>query len=542
MIHLSHGSRQAATAFTPSVRPKYLASGSRVNAAFLLLQASDVSSSQQERPLALAGCAARAVIVGEGISGRGWRMSHPLGSPYVREQISLRTVRLNDRKLGAGRECVLYWMQSTQRLEDNWGLRCATIEADRLGKPMLICQVLGAAQEYASDRFHTFVMQGAQELQTRAEALGLTYRFILQPDRGDDTQLLQAIARRASVVVTDLFPTDGVTERSSRLAERIDCAMLGVDSVGVVPSACFPREEYSARTMRPKLAMLTAHALEPVTDRAPKVALSASLLASLNLPSLDVRACDVAVQVAACDVDHTVGAVPVRGGLAAARARLLAFVANGVRGYSGRREHPSDTGGTSRLSAYLHHGMISVREVVDAVAAVDPGPDREAFLDEVLTWRELALNFCLRNPTPGSLAALPDWTQRSLRAHVDDPRPVTYSLSTLEAGETNEPLWNAGQRELVDTGEMHSVVRMLWGKSVLVWTPTYAAALAHLLHLNNKYALDGRDPGAFAGIQWCFGKFDRPFAKRQVWGVIRPMLLSRARAKYDVDDYLRRFA
>lgn len=166
----------------------------------------------------------------------------------------------------------------------------------------------------------------------------------------------------------------------------------------------------------------------------------------------------------------------------------------------------------------------------------------DAFLNEMLTWRELSLNFCLRNPHHGSLVALPDWAQRSMRAHAGDRREVTYGLEALERAATHDPIWNAGQRELLETGRMHNVVRMLWGKSVITWTPTYEEALASLLYLNNKYALDGRDPNSYAGIQWCFGKFDRPFAARPVWGTIRPMSLDRAHSKYQMTDYLARWS
>jgi deoxyribodipyrimidine photo-lyase len=180
--------------------------------------------------------------------------------------------------------------------------------------------------------------------------------------------------------------------------------------------------------------------------------------------------------------------------------------------------------------------------VVRAVRRHAPREQSEAFLKEMLTWRELSLNFCLRNRDHASLAALPNWVHRSMRAHAADVREVTYTLEQLEHAATHDSIWNAGQRELLETGQMHNVVRMLWGKSVITWAPTYGEALAWLLHLNNKYGLDGRDPNSFAGIQWCFGKFDRPFASRPVWGTIRPMSLERARTKYDVAGYVERWS
>ena len=470
------------------------------------------------------------------------QMTHPLGSPYVRDQLSVRTIPLNEKRLQPDGEFVLYWMQSTQRLEDNWGLRMATVEADRVGKPLLVHHGLDSAHEYASARFHTFVMQGAREIARRAESLGLAYRFALHRRRGDDELVLERLAARAALVVTDLFPTSGVAERSQRVADRVNCRVLAVDSVGVVPSASFHREEYAARTIRPRLAKLLEHALEPVEDRAPRRAIPAALLASLDADWLDIERCDIAAEVARCEIDQSVTAVPSAGGLGPARARLARFVADGLHAYSERRRNPSDDGGSSRLSPYLHYGMISALEVVSAVRRHGRGSESDAFLNEMLTWRELSLNFCLRNPRHGTLSALPDWVHRSMRAHAADPREVVYSLDDLDRGATHDAIWNAGQRELVDTGQMHNVVRMLWGKSVITWTSTYADALAWLLHLNNKYALDGRDPNSFAGIQWCFGKFDRPFATRPVWGTIRPMSLQRAHVKYDVADYIARWS
>ena len=468
-------------------------------------------------------------------------MKHPLGSPYVRDQLSLRTLPLNEKRLQPDGDYVLYWMQSTQRLEDNWALRLATVEADRIGKPLLIHQGLDPTYAHASARFHTFILQGAREIAQRAEALGLTYRFALRRRREDDHRVLDRLARRATLVVTDLFPTAGVAERSQRFADRVNCRVLAVDSVGVVSSSSFHKEEYAARTIRPKLAKLLEHSLEQVDDRAPKRAMSPAMHASLDADWLDVRTCDIAAEVAACDVDHSVGEVATQGGLRAARERLASFAADGLPNYAERRRNPSDTGGSSRLSPYLHNGMISPLEVVRAVRDAVPPSQSEPFLNEMLTWRELSLNFCLRNLNYASLAALPDWVHRSMRAHADDERAVTYTLEQLEGAATHDAIWNAGQRELVETGQMHNVVRMLWGKSVITWTESYEQALAWLLHLNNKYGLDGRDPNSFAGIQWCFGKFDRPFASRPVWGTIRPMSLERAVTKYDVADYVARW-
>lgn len=469
-------------------------------------------------------------------------MLHPLGSPFVRDQLALRAYTLNEKRTQPDGDFILYWMQSTQRLEENWGLRLATREADRLGRPLVIYHGLSSTYAYASDRFHFFILESAREIARRAADAGLVYRFAIHPQRDAAARTLDRIALRACEVLTDYFPSAGVAERTALFAERAPCRVVAVDSVGVVPATCFPREEYAARTIRPKLQPLVDVSLEPVEDRPPKRPVPSWILDSLDTDWLDLERADFGAEIAQSDIDHSVMRAPVAGGLGPARQRLEVFLADGLSRYGERRRDPSDDGGSSRLSPYLHFGQISAAEIARAVVARGPHDEGVNFLNEMLIWRELALNFCLRNPQYRTLGALPDWVRRSMKQHESDARPVTYSREELERGLTYDELWNAGQNELVSTGQMHNVVRMLWGKSVVTWTARYDDALSHLIHLNDKYALDGRDPNSYAGIQWCFGKFDRPFAARPVWGTIRPMSLERARRKEGMEAYIRRWA
>ncbi|MEP7087682.1 MAG: hypothetical protein ABI884_10280 [Gemmatimonadota bacterium] len=468
-------------------------------------------------------------------------MAHALESDFVREQLELRAVPLAKRAPVHG-DYVLYWMASTQRFEENWALRYATLEADRLGLPLFIHHGLDPSYPYASDRVHTFVLQGARELAARAIELGLTYRFALRRTRADDRRVVDRIASRAALVVTDLYPTAGVLDRTLRFAERVSCRVVMVDGVGVAPAAEFPNEMSAAFQMRGRLIKGLDTHLEEVDDRAPKRALKDSLVRSVDADWLDLAHIDIAREVARCEIDHSVGAVAeVTGGLRAARARLDEFVHDGLDAYDERRREPSDEGGSSRMSRWLHFGMIASAEVVRAARAHAPEPALASFLNEVVVWRELSLNFCLRNSDYMKLRAAPAWAQKSMAAHKDDEREAVYSLKQLEDGTTYSDLWNASQRELVDSGTMHNAVRQLWGKSVILWTRKYGDALRILLYLNDKYAIDGRDPNGFSGIQWCFGRFDRPFPERKIWGTIRPMSLERARSKYDVQSYIARW-
>ncbi|HWE41242.1 MAG TPA: deoxyribodipyrimidine photo-lyase [Gemmatimonadaceae bacterium] len=466
---------------------------------------------------------------------------HPLGSPYVRDQIAQRSARVNEMRLVPEGELVLYLMHSTQRIHENWALRYATIEADRLNRPLLIVHELDSDYEHASDRMHTFALQGARDVARDAEAMGYTFRFLLRRRRGEPSRAIERIAARACLIITDAYPTGGSAQRTARLGRSAPCRVVSVDSVGVIPAAMLPREEYAARTIRPKLARLRDIALEPVLDRAPRRDFPATLLASLAVDSLDIARADIAGEVARCEVDRTVAPAPIDGGTRAGRARLARFVDTGLQQYSTRRADPTDPDGSSRLSPYLRYGQISAAEVARAALQHAPPAEAEAFLDEMITWRELSLNFCLHNAAYGTLGALPTWVHRSMGEHESDRRDTIYTREQLANAATGEPLWNAGQRELLATGQMHNAVRMLWGKSVLLWTDRYADALSYLIWLNDRYALDGRDPNSYSNILWCFGKFDRPFATRPVWGTIRPMSLSRAKAKFDVNAYVDRW-
>ncbi len=468
---------------------------------------------------------------------------HRLDSQFVQDQLSLRSTPINGLRLVPEGEYVLYWMQSTQRLEENWALRQATLEADRLGKPLVIYQGLNPHYEHASDRVHAMIVGNAVELSARAGQLGYTYLFHLRHALEGDNRVIDRLAARAVMVVTDAFPTAGIDARSARVAARLQCRMLAVESHAVVPAAAFQKEEYAARTIRPKIAKLRDLSLEAVHDAPPRKAVSAALRRSLEVHALDLSVIDVTAEISRCAIDHTVGVVEgTPPGLAAARARLDAFCDGALQDYAERRNDPGDPDGSSRLSPYLHFGQISAAEVARAVRERGAPEQVEKFYDELLTWRELSLNFCARNPAFGSLDGLPNWVRENMGRHAADPRDHVYDLRAFESATTHHPLWNAAQRELVATGAIHNVMRMYWGKYIVLWSASFAEALSIMITLNNKYGLDGRDPSSYGGIQWCLGKFDRPWTRRPVLGTIRYMSIDLAYKKFDARTYERRWS
>ncbi len=435
-------------------------------------------------------------------------------------------------------EFVLYWMQVTHRAHDNQALNFAVEQANALGVPVVVYHGLRPDYPWASDRLHTFILEGVRDLTAAFAERGIAYGFYLDQGGPDDPggreSPLVALARRSRLVVTDWFPTFIMPRQLKRLREKVQAPVVAVDSATVIPARLLEKRYSAARWIRGDLMDGLEHWLRPVGDLEPDHRLD-----SVDWPFEPVHpGDDIADLIAGCAIDHTVP--PARGwtgGTVAARRRLDWWLANGLPRYLERNDPNVDV--TSKLSPHLHFGHLSPQEVL--LAAREAGPDESwlKFLDEMLTWRELAFNFCRFEPKHRTVEGIPDWARTELAEHESDPREAIYSDEELERGETDDELWNACQRAYLRDGWMHNYLRMLWGKSVIGWTENAERALRVLEHLNNKYALDGRDPNSYGGILWCFGRFDRPFFRRPVFGTVRYMSTRAARKKFDVAAYVK---
>jgi len=440
-----------------------------------------------------------------------------------------------------GGEFVLYWIQTTMRAHGNPSLNFAVEQANRLGLPVVVYHGLRPDYPWASDRIHTFILESAADLAADFASRGIQYGFYLQTGGRADGQTgrspLVELAERAALVVTDFFPTFIVPRQIRALRQKVETPVVAVDSCTLVPMRYHEREWPTARGIRPRLLEALPHFLHPIPDVPPRVR------GEIALPFDPVRptAATIPALVAGCDIDHAVAPSPViRGGRRAGLARLGTFLKTGLARYAEDRGDPN-IDATSRLSPYLHFGNVSINEVLLATRVVAPPAQYEKFQDEALTWRELAHNYVYHNPKHRTWAGVPSWAQQELDDHAADPRPVLYGDDDLEHARTHDDLWNACQRSLLHDGELHNYLRMLWGKAVLQWTSSPQEALRVLEHLNHKYALDGRDPGSYGGIFWIFGKFDRPFYRRPIYGTVRYQSLNAAAGKFDVKAYIRRY-
>jgi deoxyribodipyrimidine photo-lyase len=481
-----------------------------------------------------------------------------MGMSY--KQARLR--RLNDRPSRREGDYVLYWTQIYRRLECNHALDYALVCAEVLGKPLVVYEGLRLDYPWASRRLHRFILEGMEANAERADELGLNYWPFVETERGGGRGLLRRLSGRACVVVTDDYPCFIVPGQSAALAEKTDAPVMAVDSNSLVPVSLLGPPVSAAAHLRPRIHKAFAEAWPYRSAKKPKVPDVARK--RVRAPFDVWQAKDLAAFVDALPLDASVPPVPgTPGGTPAARKRLRRFLKTRLEGYAEHRSPPRslEEGHASGLSPYLHFGHISIEEVVESVLATtgDWGteelrvhnrgkrqgffcddPDVNSFLDEALTWRDVGFNWhwSRREDAQSLETALPAWALETLGAHAGDERPWLYTPEEFEAGATHDPLWNAAQRELVATGIIHNYLRMLWGKKVLEWSPSPAEAYRTLEHLNNKYALDGRDPNSYTGILWCFGLFDRPWApERNVFGRVRYMSSENTARKFNVKPY-----
>jgi deoxyribodipyrimidine photo-lyase len=459
-------------------------------------------------------------------------------------QINERVQLLNDKPARAGAKYVLYWMQMNKRASHNHALNFAIEQANKLKLPLVVYEGLKYYYPWASDRLHTFIMEGVNEKRAEFARRGIRYLFYLQQDKNSPKNTVARLAKDAALIVTDDFPCFIIPEHNRRIATKAEIPVAAVDSNGIIPMSKFAKEEYAAYTIRPKIKRLLPEYLKPFAEaevivKAPDLAGDLADALLLDCPDTVFADEEIAKLVSRCDIDHAVSPSPLyHGGAANSQKRLQKFMADILPRYHETRNECS-VDGSSRLSPYLHFGFISALEVALAALSSDAPPAaKDVFLEELIVRRELSYNFTRHNPHYDSLRSLPDWAQQTMREHAKDKREWLYKPEQLENFRTHDELWNAAQRELVETGGMHNYVRMLWGKNVIGWSENYEQAFAVLEHLNNKYALDGRNPNSYAGILWCFGKHDRPWFERSVFGKIRYMASHSTGRKFNSKKYI----
>jgi deoxyribodipyrimidine photo-lyase len=478
-----------------------------------------------------------------------------------------RTTPLVDRSPSTDGSFVLYWMIAQRRLTWNFGLQRAAEWAKELRKPLVVFEALSARYRWASDRLHRFVIDGMADNAARLSERGICHYPYVEPAPDAGRGLLEALAAHAAVVVTDDYPAFMLPRMVATAAQRVAVRFEQVDGNGLLPIRLTGDAFTSAYAFRRHLQRaLPAHIRTwPSADPLSVLPRTRAILPPDVLrrwPAADPGLLAGTTGLGTLPIDHGVTPTALRGGSTAADAALERFLSDGLRSYAASR-NDLEQDVTSGVSPYLHFGHLSSHAVVHAVLQREGwlghltgratgaragwwgvGAAAEAFLDQVVTWRELGFNMCAARPQDyDRYESLPGWARATLDAHAGDEREHVYQLAAFEAGCTHDPLWNAAQGQLVRDGRIHNYLRMLWGKKILEWTASPQEALAIMIELNNKYALDGRDPNSYSGIFWTLGRYDRAWGpERSVFGTVRYMSSANTARKMRVKEYIARYA
>jgi deoxyribodipyrimidine photo-lyase len=478
-----------------------------------------------------------------------------------------RVFDANDAPVRAAGRFVLYWMIGARRTGWSFGLQRAVERSRELDRPLLVLEPLRAGYPFASDRLHRFVLDGMHDNAARFRAAGVAYHPYVEPSPGAGRGLLERLAADACLVVTDDVPFFFLPRMVRAAAGRLPVRLERVDGNGLLPLRRADRAYPTAHSFRALLQrQLPAQLAEfPLPDplAVERPARRAPLPAEVRRrwPAADPALLAGRRGLDHLPLDHAVPPSPFRGGAVAGHAALHAFLER-LDDYARDRNHP-DRDATSNLSPYLHFGHLAPHEVFAAAMTREGwhdgqlgrpaggartgwwgvGPSLEAFLDQLVTWRELGLNRCLFDEAAARWESLPAWARATLAAHARDRRPQLYDPDALEQARTHDRLWNAAQTQLVREGRLHNYLRMLWGKKLLEWSPTPQDALATMLRLNDRWALDGRDANSISGITWVLGRYDRPWGpERPVFGTVRYMSSENTARKLRLREYLARYA
>jgi len=423
---------------------------------------------------------------------------------------------------------VVYWMQGAFRVSHNPSLEYAVEAANRSGRPLIVLAVLDLGYPEANARSFKFFLEGLVDVRE-----GLARRGIaLHLRKGKFEKILAEYAAEAYTLVSDAAYLPAMRGIRERVYRSFESGIVEVEPNVLVPvKAASGRMEYGAYTLRPKITRLA-----PIYegDFATREYRGERLDDELDFdPSDHARILKGQVEdVPPCGTP---------GGSGNASRLLGNFLERKYPTFAARRGDPAAQA-ESDLSPYLHFGHISPAQILEgARRAGPPNENYRAIFEQLIVRRELAHNFTLYAKSLSSpFDFIPGWAAESLKAHEGDRREYVYSLGELEGARTHDKYWNAAQYELLTKGKIHNYMRMYWGKKIIEWSEGVEEAYHAMVYLNNKYALDGRDPNSYAGIGWCFGLHDRPFRERGIFGKVRYMSEGGLTRKFDMEAYIKR--
>ena len=431
-------------------------------------------------------------------------------------------------------KCIVYWMQRAERAVDNHALDKAVDLGNALGLPVVTYFAAISNFPHANLRHYAFLNEGLVDV--AEDCAERQVGFVMR--RAPHEDHLRFFAEvKAAMVIGDENPMREPEQWRVHIAEQLKVPFWTVDADVIVPSKLLEKAQYSGAIARPRIRKLLPEFTKPYGNPRAEI--------PWHEP-MDLLTDDVHQDITRGwrNFDRSVNPVSAwKGGRKEAWRRLKIFVEDKLEKYADNRMHP-ERDATSRLSPYLHFGHIGPLTIANAVnEAVERnaklGPARDSYFNEVITWRELSVNFCRYQQDYDNPGCVDNWARETIAKHDKDKRERLYSREQLEAAATYDELWNAAQTQMVRHGWMPNYLRMYWGKKIVEWTPDAPTAMEWMIYLNDKYFLDGRDPNGYASIAWAvLGKFDRPWQERPIFGKRRYMSGASAMRKFDAKAYI----
>ena len=459
---------------------------------------------------------------------------------------------------------VVYWVIAFKRTKYNFALQRAVEWANKLSQPLVILEPLILDYPMSSLRFHKFMFDGMKEMNNEISKSNAYYYPYVETAPNESEGLLQDIAKKASVVVTDDYPTYFVPQMTAKASGEISTRYELVDSNGLVPIRLSSKEYVRAHDFRRYLHKNLEDFITEVPDKFPLATLNKKFDKKLISSTVkkwqpfDFKNTNIDKFLDSLDIDKSVGISSIEGGYIKASNRFDNFLSEGFSDYAQFSSDPSKNA-SSQMSPYFHFGHISTHEVFEKLVKHESwSPEQikpnlvgrregwwggslnfDSFLDELITWRELGYHTCVRRANYNQYSSLPEWAVKTLQEHATDEREYVYSLDQLTYSETHDEIWNAAQNQLREQGIIQNYLRMLWGKKILEWSPNPQIALSYMITLNDRYALDGRDPNSYSGVFWVLGRYDRAWGpEREIYGKIRYMTSDSAARKFNLKPYL----
>lgn len=449
-----------------------------------------------------------------------------------------RIIRVREKESVHKKSYVVYWMQQSQRIHYNHAFEHAIQLANHHDLPLLVYFGLTANYPEANQRHYQFMLEGLKEVKDILVKFHISFVLILEsPEEG-----IKPYLEDAEVLIMDQGYLKLQRQWRQSVIEYVNIHHLDihidiVDTDLIVPvHIASDKAEYGAYTLRPKIKRLYLEFRD--FNRISSI----KNQTKIKLESDDDLS-DLALTMKKLNLNQNVSlSIFYHGGYFEASKMFFKFIQDKANHYLESNDPSNDY--TSKLSMYLHFGQISALEILDRMflelehGNID-GKAFDAFIEQLLVRRELAFNFVYYNQGYDQFDKMTEpWAYFTMTEHENDLREYLYSLEQLENSKTHDHYFNAAMDEMAYTGYMHNYMRMYWAKKIIEWTPNYQTAYDYIVYLNNKYFIDGRDPNCYAGVAWCFGKHDRAWTERSVFGKLRYMNDKGLERKFNIQKYV----